>query len=305
MALRPAPMRRNARPLAPALVLALLLASCARPGGSGGAIAHPSGDDLILRIEYSGGFVGPAFRLTSFPAFTLSGDGRVIVPGAQIAIFPGPALPAVNVRRLTEDGIQAVLAEVARTGLFDASAEYHGARNCVMDAADTVFTLHADGRDRVVKIYGLGTLDPGNACPGVTAAELAAHRTLQDLSERLGNLDAVLRDGMWVDPSWQGYQPDALRLLVRNADADLPDGSGIDNELLDWPDSSDPATFGAPTPLGEERCGVVSGQPAQGWYAALSSANQLTRFVKGDHRYEVTVRLQLPDEPLECPPLGS
>jgi len=45
----------------------------------------------------------------------------------------------------------------------------------------------------------------------------------------------------------------------------------------------------------------VSGQEAKDWYAALSSANQLTRLVKGDHRYQVMVRFQLPDEPPECP----
>jgi len=46
---------------------------------------------------------------------------------------------------------------------------------------------------------------------------------------------------------------------------------------------------------------VVSGDGAEAWYTALSGANQLTRFVKGEHRYQVTVRFQLPDEPLECP----
>ena len=92
------------------------------------------------------------------------------------------------------------------------------------------------------------------------------------------------------DDAAHPYQPSALRLLVRNADADPPDGSGIGNALLDWPDSSDPATFGDPGPFSEQRCGVVSGQRAQDWYAALSGANQLTRFVKDDHRYQVTVR---------------
>jgi len=52
---------------------------------------------------------------------------------------------------------------------------------------------------------------------------------------------------------------------------------------------------------GTIRCGVVSGHEAKDWYTAVTGANQLTRFVKGDHWYEVTVRFQLPDEPLECP----
>jgi hypothetical protein len=297
-------MRRIAQPWLPATALSILLAACAPgPRGSTGPIDHPTGAALVLRIEFSGGFAGPAFAFTSFPPFTLSGDGRVIVPGAQIAIFPGPALPAVNVRRLTEAGIQAVLNEVAGTALFGASIEYRGAQNCVMDASDTVFTLHADGREVKVVAYGLGTL-PAGGCPGISGAEIAAHRTLLQLSDRLTNLEAWLPATAWAEPTWRPYQPTALRLLVRNADADQPDGSGIGNQLLDWPEDSNPATFGDPNPLANQRCGVVSGQRAQDWYAALSGANQLTRFVKDGHRYEVTVRFQLPDEPLACPKLA-
>jgi hypothetical protein len=295
-------MTRIARLLMPAtMALSILLSACAGgPGSSTGPIAHPTGDDLVLRIEYGGGMIRDFF-LTGFPPFTMSGDGRVIVPGAQIDIFPGPALPAVNVRKLTEEGIQAVLKEVARTGLFSASAEFRGAQNFVADAGDTIFTLHAGGNDVVITVYGLGTLDPAGNYPGVSEAELAAHRTLSHLVEELGNPDPQLPASAWADAGWNPYQPEALRLLVRNADADPPDDTGIGNELVDWPVGSDPATFGDLTAGGDQRCGVVSGQEAGDWYAALSGAKQTTRFVKDDHRYAVTVRFQLPDEPLECP----
>lgn len=299
-------MRRIAQTLLPAaMALSIALTACAAPGGSTGPIDHPTGDDLVFRIEYSGGFVPAEFFFTSFPPFTLTGDGRVIVPGAQIELFPGPALPATNVRRLTEAGIQAVLNEIARTGLFGTSVAFRGAQNCVADAGDTVFTLHADGHDVTVAVYGLGTLAPGGGCPGVLSAEVSAHLALQNLSDRLGTLDAWLPASAWAETTWHPYQPTALRLLVRNADADPPDGSGVGNALLDWPDASDPTTFGDLSPLTERRCGVVSGQSAQDWYTALSGANQLTRFVKDDHRYEVIVRLLLPDEPPECPPVPA
>lgn len=296
-------MRRIARALVPTImVLSVLFSACASGAGSStGPIAHPAGDDLVLRVEYRGGFLAPGFLLTSFPTFTMTGDGRVIVPGAQVDLFPGPALPAENERRLTAAGIQTVLKELARTGLFAASVEYRGAENFVADASDTVFTLHADGRDVVVTVYALGLLDPTGSNPGISEAELAAYGTLTRVVERLGNLDAWVPAGEWADASWHAYQPNALRLLVRNADADPPDESGIRNLLLDWPEASDPAAFGDETADGEHQCAVVSGQEAQDWYALLSGANQLTRFVKGDHRYEVTVRFQLPDEPLECP----
>ncbi len=295
-------MRRIARPLLPAaLLLSTLLAACSSgPGGSTGPIAHPSGDDVILRVEFGGGMIRD-FHLTNFPPFTLLGDGRVIVPGAQIDLFPGPALPAVNVRKLTEDGIQAVLKELARTGLFGTSVELRAAQNFVADAGDTIFTLHADGKDVTITVYGLGTFDAPGDYPGVSADEMAANRALSRLNQQLGNLDAMVAASAWVDAGWHPYEPEALRLLVRNADADPPDENGIGNALIDWPVDSDPTTFGDATSDGERRCGVVSGQEAEGWYTALSDANQLTRFVKGDHKYEVTVRFQLPDEPPECP----
>jgi hypothetical protein len=294
-------MNRFARPLLPAaLALSLLTACSSGPGGSTGPIDHPSGDDLVLRVEFGGGQIRDWY-LTGFPPFTLTGDGRVIVPGAQIDIFPSPALPAVNVRKLSEEGIQAILKEVARTGLFSKDQNFQAAQNFVADAGDTIFILHAGGKDVTVKVYGLGTFDPPGNYHGVSKEELAANRTLSLLSQQLGNLDAMLPATSWVDKDWQPYQAEALRLLVRNADADPPDESGIGNALVDWPVDSDPATFGDPTSDGSQRCGVVSGKDADDWYAALGSANGLTRFVKGDHRYQVTVRFQLPDEPLECP----
>ena len=294
-------MKRIARPLLPAALALSLLAACSSgPGGSTGQIAHPSGDDVVLRIDFGGSMIRD-FHLINFPSFSLLGDGRVIVPGAQIDIFPGPALPAVNVRKLTEDGVQLVLKEVAGTGLFGTSAEFRAAQNFTADAGDTIFTLHAGGKDVTITVYGIGTFDaPGNY-PGVSADELAANQALSRLAQQLGNLDAMVAASAWADAGWLPYQPEALRLLVRNADADPPDETGVGNALIDWPVDSDPTTFGEATSDGERRCGVVSGQEAEDWYAALTNANSQARFVKGDHKYEVTVIFQLPDEPLECP----
>lgn len=293
-------MKSSARRFLSLTLAAVLLAACSGAGAPPTRIEHPIGDAVVLRISHSGGFVGPGFDLLNHPTFSLLGDGRVIVPGAYEAIFPGPALPAMNVRRLTESGIQAVLAELQATGLFAEDLDLRGAANCVADASDAIFALRADQRDVTVTVYGLGILDAGSSCTGVSADELAMHVTLNRLSARLSGLDSWLPAGSWSD-EWQTFRPQAMRLIVRNADADEPDGSGIPSSLVPWPVGSDPATFGNETDFGS-RCGVAAGAEADEWYDLLGAANQLTRFTRDDHRYAVSVRFLLPDEPPECAP---
>jgi hypothetical protein len=235
--------------------------------------------------------------MTQIPEFSLFGDGRVVVTGAVAAIFPGPAMPPLLVRRLSESGMQTILQMVAQTGLFTQNRELNGALQFVADAPTTVFTLHADGREVAISVYALGMW--GDEPPrGVTAAELDAHRALVSLSERLTNLD--LRADAWKDAGWEAFTPAAWRLFVRNADADAPDPSGIANQLVAWPAATDAASFGEPS-VQQMRCGIVTGAVAQAWFTALMRANQLTRFTSSGHHYQVQPRALLPDEARTCP----
>lgn len=306
-----APMRRAARlpiraAMLPAGLVALfLLSSCARFGANpsptdDGQIRHPAGDALVFRIENAGGFVPPQFQFISVPSFSLTGDGRVIVEGAQTEIYPGHLVPPLNVRTLTEAGLQSVLELLTESGQFGSSVEWRGAQNFVADASDTIFSLHAGDRELVVKVYGLGTFSADEAHPGLSAAEAAAHEALTALMERLTTLDGWLPASAWADDDWQPYAPTALRLVVRNADADPPDDSGIGNTPIEWPGPGDPAAFGSETNLVDLRCGVVAGEEAQTWNGLLATANELTRFTSHGHTYEVGVRPLLPEEPETC-----
>ncbi|MEO8511449.1 MAG: hypothetical protein ABI534_09415 [Chloroflexota bacterium] len=300
--------RRHAASIAVALGLVLLLAACAGAGGGGsaspgtddGAVEHPTAADaLVLRMEHAGGFVMPEFLFGAVPAFSLYGDGTVIVPGAVPEIFPGPALPPLQARRLNEAGIQAILAKVAQTGIFVADARFDGAQMMIADAADTVFTLNADDRSVEVSIYGLGALDPQSVSPEMPEREVAAHAVLGDLSNALFGLDTQLDAGAWLDEAWHPYQPTALRLLVRPADTDPLDGT---ENFAPWPiEGEDPASFGQPGTMAETRCGALTGEAAAAWIAALSAGNQSTRFTTDGHRYAVTARSLLPDEEAACP----
>lgn len=300
--------RRHPSLITVALGLVLLLAACAGAGGGGsaspgtddGAIDHPSGaDELVLRMESAGGFVMPEFLFGAVPSFSLYGDGTVIVPGAVPAIYPGPALPPLQARQLSEAGIQAILAKVAETGIFVADARFDGAQMMIADAADTVFTLNADDRHVEVSIYGLGALDPQSVPPEMPEREVAAHAALSDLSNALIGLDTQLGADAWVDEAWRPYQPSALRIAVRPADADPLDGT---ENFAPWPiEDEDPTSFGEPGTIPDTRCGALTGDAAAAWIAALSAGNQSTRFTADEHRYAVTARPFLPDEEAACP----
>jgi hypothetical protein len=284
-----------------ALALAtLLLAGCGGAGStdgpddSGGGISHPAGDALVLRVEQRGGFVAPAADLTRLPSFTLLGDGRVIQPGAVMAIFPGPMMPPLTVRRLNEGGVQAVLREVAATGLFRASRQFNAARDHVADAPDTVFELHADGAEVILSVYALGI---GGGDNGLPADEARAHALLTNLDARLASLETWLPAGAWAEARSAPFQAAALRLLVRDASDEGADPSGIGFNLVSWPTSADPRSGSA---LGEWRCSIVDGSEAAAWNAQLGSANTLTRWTRGADRYQVLPLPLLPDQARSC-----
>ena len=290
----------------------ILLAACtgSGPGGSPGTsgapaatrIAHPvAADELVFSLSYEGGFVPVEFIFAGIPPVTIAGDGTVIVQGAQIDIFPGPALPAVMTRRLSEAGIQLVLERLAETGFFAESATFNEEAMAV-DASMTVFTMHADGREVVVKVGALGMVrTPEEAPPNMGERERQAHITLAPLAEQLMTLDQLIPASAWEETDWHPYQADALRLLVGNVDGEPPDESGIERELVPWPTDGDAAAFGEPyPPLDGSRCGAVSGEAAAAWYEALATANQLTRFTSGAHAYSVMPRPVLPGEEVAC-----
>jgi hypothetical protein len=236
------------------------------------------------------------------------GDGLVVMQGAQIAIFPGPALPALQSRRLTAEGIRAVLDLIEQSGLFTRDLELRGAQAMVADAADTVFTFRGGGDDVTVSVYALGMLDPNQpAPPGITAAEIQAHRVLSQLNERLTMLETWLPADSWADPGWQPYAPAAMRLYVRDVTAE-PVEPGMGNVAVPWPiEGEDPAAFGEEQAAfgNGTRCGVVDGEAATTWLAALREATQITRWTSGDAAYAVAPRPLLPYEETSCPELAG
>lgn len=280
------------------------------PTGPGDGIEHPTGDEAILVVSSAGGFMPVEFSVTSMPGIVILGDGRVIVQGAVPAIFPGPAMAPLQERHLTEAGIQTVLEAVEDTGLFTTDLELRGAAAMVADAPDTVFHLNAAGREVTVTVYALGfIMDDMEPPPGMSSAELEAHRILTRLNDALVSIDTSVPADQWEADGWKPFEPDAFRLFVRDVTGEPPPDETLPEDVRDWPISGEDAGgFGAEFGLLGDgtRCGAVTGDDAAAWLAALGEATQITRWTTdGENRFSVLVRPLLPYEDPACPePMG-
>ena len=265
--------------------------------GSGGAtgatgatgIEHPTGaDQLILRMAYQGGFVPYEYTLGSTPFWSLFGDGTLIVPGPQIEIYPGPALPNLTATQLSEDGIQAILEAARDAGLLDGDANYGD--QCIADAATTVFTTTADGTTSVVSAYALDVGEPAGTCGN--EKDVDARAKLAAFQAKLTDLRSWLPDGSVG--SERPFDPTEMRVYVLpyQGDPELP------QDPIEWPLEPPLDAFGEPIPNApaNTRCGVVTGEDLATLLSATRAANALTPWTSDGTDYQLIFRPLLPDE---------
>jgi hypothetical protein len=280
--------------------------SAATPVGSptaGTTIDHPMGaDDLVLRIEYVGGFAPVQLLLSSIPPLSLYGDGLAVVEGPQIAIHPAPALPNLRQMRLTEEGIQAVLGAAADAGIIGADRRYDNPM--VADAAYTLITVIAGGTAGRVAVEALGIGEN----PEWTPAEREQVAAIQRFFSQAIDLAS------WLPPeaiaSAHAEYP-TERLQVTASPMGPPVGTpeandpGLDQTPVDWPLATalsalpqldDP--FGG---VGDIMCGVLTGGDAQTIVQIARDTNVLTPWISEGQRHHLTLRPLLPDE-TGCPP---
>ncbi len=280
------------RSAAAPIALFLVLVACADAPvdpGSGGIDHSGARDDVLVRIAFEGGFTPIEWTYTNLPTFSLLGDGMLIRPGAQIELYPGPALPAISSLQVDEAGIQAILRES-----LDAIEEIPGDLNDlgfmgIADAPTTVITVSAGGVDRTIRAYALAELS--DRPEGMPEDEYRARVRLQELVTKLGTLETWLPNGS-LGPE-AGYEASAARLFVgkyRKVD-DLP------QEPSPWPLDAGLAGFGdkADDP-GLYRCGVVEGADWAAVREAASGANELTPWTDAGTRSSILFRPLLPDE---------
>lgn len=266
---------------------ALVLFALAACSGSANPLVDPSAptDGLLLRVETVGAFVPVEYSLQQMPSFSLYGDGRVIMQGAQIEIYPQPALPPVNVRTITHEGVEAIMQAARDAGLSGPDKNYDTMN--VTDVGTTVFTVR-DGEEHETKVYALGFDDGQN----MSAEEKQARARLNEFNQKLSDLQSWLPEGSVGDE--EAFEAESLRVYVRPFDKNAVE-EGLEQKPRDWPLTDQPlATFGEQREVA--RCGVLDGHDAQTVLDDAAETNQLTPWVSDGKRYVLTFRPLLPDE---------
>jgi hypothetical protein len=196
------------RTAAATIATLLTLAACAEatPTGAGSGIGHSAAPDHVLvRVAWEGGFVPVEATYTNLPLFSLYGDGTLVVPGAQIEIYPPPALPAMSERAVDEQGIQAILRDaIGETADLPDDLDDMG-MVMIADAPTTVITVSVDDVERTVRVYALGEMT--ERPEGMPEDVFRARQRLQELVTKLTGLSGWLPAGSLGPES--DYEADA------------------------------------------------------------------------------------------------
>jgi len=242
----------------------------------------------VLRVEQIGGFVPVESLVTYLPQLTVYGDGRVISPGPVIDIYPGPAVPNVQVQTITPAAVRTLvgLAITAKVGTpFDFGQPQ------VADGTSTRITVLTGAGEQVSTVYMLGLDD------GLTAAQRMARVPLRNLVAKLEDLPGTVG----ADKVGQSspYVPDVLAVV----DAPWVADPTLTEPEQAWPGPALPGEkVGAPG--GNLGCVTVSGAQLATVLDAATHANQLTPWLWDAMRYRLQFRPLLPDES-SCDDLGQ
>jgi hypothetical protein len=198
----------------------------------------------------------------------------VFQPGAQIAIYPAPALPAITVTPITDGGVNAVRAAAEDAGLLGPSHRASGSDGTIT----TTFTyVDRAGTPHIVSITGLGP------------SRQPAIQKLAALRDKLSALQTWLPHGASGAPG--AYDFTVLQVAVADYARAKP---AVVEPPVAWPLSVPLDRFGVARAGG--RCGVVSGSDLATLRASIRSANEITPWTSGGNRYALTFHPLLPGE---------
>ncbi len=258
------------------LAAVLALTACAGGGGDAASPSSPAAalpPGLVLQVAQIGGFTTPEELASRLPVVSVYGDGRVVTPGAQIEIWPAPALPSVQVAQVDEATVRGLVDRAVAAGVTESGDL---GQPPLADAPTTRFTLVTGDGTTVREVYAL-TETPDDA---VSPEQAEARERLRGLVDELTA----------VGGEAEQYVPQTVAAVVQphtGGDPELPQPD------VAWPGPELPGS-----PLGAGLgCVSATGQQAADVLAAAAGANVLTPWVAGDgSRWSIRFRPVLPHE---------
>ncbi len=212
----------------------------ATPGATPEGMPGSNGPTILVRVESVGGFVTPETNLTAVPSYQLSDDRREISQGAQILIYPPPALPSLQSATLTDEGVQVILNAAQVAGLTVSDQEYINPN--VADLPNQIITVTVDGRTVTTTAYGLDQLDLADT------SELAAARDrIQPFLALIANPASLRQTGQVAEPE-TSYDFTELQFAAIPA-ANFPAATEV--STLEGVQPGEPVAWPLDTPLAE------------------------------------------------------
>jgi hypothetical protein len=267
-------MRTSLRPAALAAVVLLAGCQSLRSGGEPVPDDTPGtpADDLLLQIEVSGGFVPMGYAFSNVPQLTVYADGRAIVQGPQILIYPGPVLPNLQVGAADVD---AIIGAAVDAGLIAKPPDY--GQPPIADAPTTFVTITVDGKTYSHAANALDIVSGPVADLGLTEDQLGARNRLA----------AFVAEAQEHITEGEPYEITGFGLFAWPTPEAVGQGE-IEAEVLPWPLALSLADA--------TECTTVTGAEAATLLENLAGANELTQFEQDGTVYEVHFRPLLPHE---------
>ncbi len=303
--------------------------SVATPGAGGDAADDAPGPEApLLQIHAGGGFLPIGWDFARVPELTVYADGRAILHGPQIEIYPPPVLPNLLEVVLDDAEVDALVTAARDAGLLEEVTPEYGVPN-VADAGATFVTLRVDGRTSALVAEALTVVDgiegmepaPGAEVPdppgqtsesptpenaalwGLTEAELVARAALASFLTQARELVGSVMEST-------PYAIDAFAVMARPAQTVPGDGDGDgagDAAVEDGPSGTGPAidddlppqvlTWPLRVALADaDDCLVVDGEDAQVLRRALAGVGVTAQYEQAGVRYDAWFRPLLPHE---------
>jgi hypothetical protein len=286
---------RLARPAAFVLV-SLSLVACVSAAGAVNPTPPPSSspdpvdpNTPVFRVRWEGGFVTPEMLIGRLPIVVVYADGRVVTQGPVPAIYPGPLMPNLQERTISQAALDRLI-ELAREKNLLRTVHYD--YPSIADAPITVLEIVLDGTPYLVSAYALAEAAVDLADGGLDQEAIDGRAALREFIDALTGVP----ESDFVDAG-HPFEFDGLRIYAGKAlivpDSELPG----EQPALDWP-LEDLATAGQAvdnSPL-DVRCQVVDGEDLGEVLPLLRAANSLQTFRSGDKLYSLIIVPLYPGE---------